>query len=54
MVSLDGNIALTLYLIFYKGTQAAVGPPGSGAKAENRAQPRLDALGVLATWPPWV
>lgn len=52
MASLDGNIALTLHLILYKDTPVAVGSPGSGAKAENRAQPRLDVVGVLATWPP--
>lgn len=54
MVSLDGNIALTLTLILCKGTRVAEGSPGSGAKAENRAEPRLDVLGVLATWPPRV
>lgn len=54
MVSLDGNIALTLHLILDKGTWVAVASPGSGAKAENRAQPRMDVLGVLAIWAPHV
>lgn len=47
MASLDGNIAVTLHLILYKDTPVAVGPAGAGAKAENRAQPRLDVFVCL-------